>query len=97
MIANRYQMGYPHSLCMCNVFSSVSTCLTELCEQPDQVLILLKTTPFSFLGLIFFLSFGSLGNQKNTSVYRRKVAGVCNWRRRRDCPFWEKHGLRSIL
>lgn len=71
-------MEYPHSHCTCSVFSSVSAHLTELCGQPDQVLILMKTIPFSFLGLIFILSFGSLGNHKNASVYRRKVAGLCN-------------------
>lgn len=37
-----------------------------------------KTIPFSFLGLIFILSFRTLDNHKNTSVYRRTVAGICN-------------------
>lgn len=96
--SQRYQMGYPCSHCTCNIFSSVSTHVAELCGQPGQVLILRKTIPFSFLGLIFLLSFGCLSNHKNMSVYRRKVVGLCNWRTRRVChidksmvsgQFWE--------
>lgn len=71
------------------------------CQHASQralctVLIVMKTIPFQSW-INFLLSFGSLGNHKNTNVYKRKVVGICNWRTRRDHPFWQKHGLRSIL
>lgn len=86
-------MVYPHFYCTWNIFYSASMHLRELYAQYWSSW---KLSLFS-LGLIFLLSFGSLGNHKNTNVYKRKVVGICNWRTRRDHPFWQKHGLRSIL
>lgn len=94
--SHRYQMGYPHFYCTCNIFYSATMHLRGPCAQEDQVLILMKTLPFQSW-INFLLSFGSLGNHQTTNVYKRIVVGICNRRMRKDHSFWQKHGLRSLL
>lgn len=69
-------MGYPHFHCTCNIFYSASLHLRELCAQEDQILILMKNIHFQ-TWINCLLSFGSLGNHKNTNVYKRKIVGIC--------------------